>query len=321
MDERRASPSSSSSEVEVEHSTREFVSRYGGEKRTVHQWTSRAAGAGAPAAILAVVHGYAVHCAFPTLRRAAATLAGDGTLAVFGLDLPGHGLSEGVRGYIPSPDAVLSDLSQFLEEVRRGFGDATTPLFLLGNSMGGAISLLHTVRAGSAAAKVDGVVLLSPMLSIPNVSYAAGAALAAVSYVGLGSVELPTVISGYKQGVSERSYKDPEVRAVCARDELGYNGNMRIGTASSCLAMCTSLQDSFEQMRTPFLAIMGDADVVVDPQEPRVMMERTVNVAPADKRLHMIEGGLHALLAEPVETRTRIVEEIREWIAARLQKR
>lgn len=313
MDARGADGGASSSSA-VEHTMREFVSTYGGEKRAVHRWASSAGGE-KPSARVAIVHGYGVHCMFPSLKLAATALAQEEGFIVFGLDLAGHGRSEGLRGYIPSPEAMLSDMFQFLEEVRRD-GDDTTPVFLLGNSMGGAISLLYSI-SDSCTHKIDGIALLAPMLSIPNVSSIAGTALVAVDAIGLGPLSLPSAVSGYRQGVTENSYKDPELRQLCAEDELGYNGNMRVGTAASCLSMCNTLQASFDRIRTPYFIVMGDADATVDPQEPRVMMDKTVNVAACDKRLEMVEGGLHGLLAEPIETRSFIINSIKEWILMR----
>ena len=70
----------------------------------VHKWGLPAADGAAPAsgAAICVFHGYGAHAAYPTCRYAAELLAAAGHV-VYGLDLPGHGESPGVRGLIRDP--------------------------------------------------------------------------------------------------------------------------------------------------------------------------------------------------------------------------
>ncbi|MCB1094496.1 MAG: alpha/beta fold hydrolase [Verrucomicrobiae bacterium] len=61
-------------------------------------------------------------------------------------DLPGHGLSDGQRGFIPSLDAVHSIISENLAWVRDQVGNPLSPGGLLGHSMGGFLSLDYLAR-------------------------------------------------------------------------------------------------------------------------------------------------------------------------------
>jgi pimeloyl-ACP methyl ester carboxylesterase len=79
-----------------------------------------------------------------------------GTCRMLAVDLPGHGLtrSQGRGTGIPAMHALLH---RFLEAVCAG------PVILVGNSMGGMISLLE---ASAAPAAVAGVVLIDPVLPL-----------------------------------------------------------------------------------------------------------------------------------------------------------
>jgi alpha-beta hydrolase superfamily lysophospholipase len=80
--------------------------------------------------------------------------------AVRGYDHYGHGDSGGVRGGLPSDLRLVEDLADILGSTRKRM-QASTPLILLGHSMGGLVAA-HLVAQGLA--RVDGLVLSSPAL-------------------------------------------------------------------------------------------------------------------------------------------------------------
>ncbi|HET7246595.1 MAG TPA: alpha/beta hydrolase [Streptosporangiaceae bacterium] len=79
-----------------------------------------------------------------------------GTCRMLAVDLPGHGLTQSQRRGTGMP-AMHALLHRFIETVRTG------PVILVGNSMGGMISLLE---ASAAPAAVAGVVLIDPVLPL-----------------------------------------------------------------------------------------------------------------------------------------------------------
>lgn len=73
---------------------------------------------------------------------------------VYGLDLRGHGLSDGRRGDYPSRDRLLADLGEALAFVRT----KTRKVILLGHSLGAVNAIL---AANSFPERMDGLVLVS----------------------------------------------------------------------------------------------------------------------------------------------------------------
>ena len=80
--------------------------------------------------------------------------------AVRGYDHYGHGDSGGARGGLPSDQRLVEDLADVLGSTRKRM-DASTPLILLGHSMGG---LVAAQLVAQGLGRVEGLVLSSPAL-------------------------------------------------------------------------------------------------------------------------------------------------------------
>ncbi|KAG7032494.1 Caffeoylshikimate esterase, partial [Cucurbita argyrosperma subsp. argyrosperma] len=84
-------------------------------------------------------HGYGGTCTFffdGTARHIAAS-----GYAVYAMDYPGFGLSEGLHGYIPSFDQLVDDVIEQYKKFKGRPELKGLPHFILGQSMGGAITL------------------------------------------------------------------------------------------------------------------------------------------------------------------------------------
>lgn len=68
----------------------------------------------------------------------------DAGCAVYALDLRGHGRSEGSRAMIDRFSHAVEDINQLVEKVRKRYSGK--PQFLLGHSMGGALSLRYAMH-------------------------------------------------------------------------------------------------------------------------------------------------------------------------------
>jgi alpha-beta hydrolase superfamily lysophospholipase len=84
----------------------------------------------------------------------------DWGFAVRGYDQYGHGESGGVRGCLPTSSRLIDDLADVIDSTRMRMDDST-PLILLGHSMGG---LVASVLVAQGRVPVDGLVLSSPAL-------------------------------------------------------------------------------------------------------------------------------------------------------------
>lgn len=110
-------------------------------------------------AALCAIHGVGEH--FGRYGRFAGYLASRG-IAVYGIDLPGHGRSPGIRGHIGPRDELYALLDRLLAGAAEQCPGA--PLFLMGHSMGGNIALSYRLARPDAALR--GCVISSPWLRL-----------------------------------------------------------------------------------------------------------------------------------------------------------
>lgn len=109
-----------------------------------------------------IVHGLGEHIG--RHAHVAARLNAEGW-NVLGHDLRGHGASEGPRGGLVQPDALLADQALVIDAARLRHPG---PLVLLGHSMGGLIAARFVLGTAGAAwrREVDALVLSSPALDL-----------------------------------------------------------------------------------------------------------------------------------------------------------
>lgn len=111
-----------------------------------------------PKGVIALVHGMGEHS-----RRYdhLSEYWKDRGYASAGLDLRGHGRSEGKRGHTASYDNLMNDIATFLDHVAKACPGAR--LILYGHSMGGNLALNYAIRRQPALA---GVVVSAPYLRL-----------------------------------------------------------------------------------------------------------------------------------------------------------
>jgi alpha-beta hydrolase superfamily lysophospholipase len=71
-------------------------------------------------AVIALIHGMGEH----SLRYLhVAKFFADNGIATMGIDLRGHGKSDGKRGHTPNYEALMNDIDSFLKKVKQEFSD------------------------------------------------------------------------------------------------------------------------------------------------------------------------------------------------------
>ena len=145
----------------------ELVRTSDGKILFVRRW------AGDPGSNLAVLifHGITAYSE-PYGKLIANELAGAG-LNVFGMDLRGHGRSDGIRGDLPSGDRLAQDLCETIASLKPRF----SKVVVLGHSLGVLSSMIAVNRCPGM---IDGLILLSAARQVRPDAYdrlSAGATL------------------------------------------------------------------------------------------------------------------------------------------------
>ena len=228
-----------------------------------------------------IVHGYTEHGG--RYAHFAEQLIQNG-MSVYAHDHIGHGLSEGVRAHVKKFDTLVEDLHLFMEIVLEDAG--SLPVYLFGQSMGGAVALLFTARYGKM---LSGCILSAPAfvigLKIPPV-------LKAVSRVL--SVLFPKM--KVNRGIAEHLSRDPAVIAAYNEDRFLKKKKNRARLGYLLLQLEETIPPELSGITLPICIMQGTADKVVDPKGARIIYE---NISSDDKTLKWFRALYHELLHEP----------------------
>ncbi len=252
-----------------------------------------------PQAAIIVVHGLFEHSR--RYEEFGAYMASHG-FATYVLDLRGHGASEGRRGHVRSFDVLLQDLDRFRREVQ-GLVAVDLPLFLLGHSLGGLISLRYLEEYD---VPFRGAVLTAPWLGtaapVPRWQALAANVLNRV---------LPAFPFPFRLDADELSH-DAERNADYRNDPLIHSTiTPRLFTETSS-AMEIALRRG-DRVGVPVLFLLAGGDRIVDTARS-LAFARSL---PSDRiDIEVLEDQYHEVLQE--RERVATLGQIREWLQERL---
>lgn len=253
---------------------------------------------GIPRAALLIVHGLKDHS--ERYAEVAVDLNAR-NIAVTAFDLRGHGRSEGRRAWVRRFDEYLDDLDLVLRTVREEY--PTTPLFLFGHSMGGAIVTRYVIERRPS---VTGVVLSAPALE-PAASVSRGAIWFTkfLSAIAPGAAVFRTANADFS--------RSPAVVTAMDQDPLIYQQPAPARTAAELLRAMARIQQKRSQLTTPFLVLHGTADRLTNPAGSQALRDGAASV---DKTLHLYPGLYHDLLHEPEQA--TVFADMIAWLAMRI---
>ena len=216
---------------------------------------------------------------------------------VHALDLPGHGLSPGQRGWIPCWEAFRGSVRSFLAQLAGRGGAGARPV-LLGHSMGGTIALDLALREPASMAGV--------IVSNPAVGGARIAPWRLLAARGLSRLRprfsLPTGIP------LAASCHDPQVLARYAADPLRH-GICTARLATEYLATAAAIRQGIGGLTLPLLMLQSGADPVTPAAESRRVFEAAGS---ADKTWRLYPRSLHELF-EDLE-RQEVIGDLAGWL-------
>ena len=219
-------------------------------------------------------------------------------------DQRGHGESTGLPGVIPTSTALLDDLGDVLDDVRRQF--PLLPLILLGHSLGGLVAsrfVALNIRP------VDALVLSSPALD---------AGLSAFQKLLLKV--LPAIAPNLRvaNGLNAKFIShDPLVVKNYRSDRLVHNKiSPRLGQFIATAGPATVAFAA--QWRTPTLLMYAGADKLVNPAGSRRFAKRAAKsktVKPGTVTAACFDGYYHELFNE--RDAAPVFRLLKNWLDAR----
>lgn len=249
-----------------------------------------------PRAVVLIVHGLGEHAA--RYAHFSEYLNSNG-FAVIAADLPGHGLSAGVRGHILDFEEFRQAVLKSYSTLRECYSDA--PVFLLGHSMGGLIStsLLPTEQALFKGAVLSGAAL--KMTAPPAALVQAILRVLAALTPTLRVLTLdPTAVS-----------RDPAVVAAYQADPLVHSGKYTAGLVAAMIKCMDFANRSAAKIRLPILILHGEDDALTHVDGSRDLYKA---VGSDMKELECYPDLFHEILNEP--EKDAVYARISRWISS-----
>ncbi|KAG6394378.1 hypothetical protein SASPL_144962 [Salvia splendens] len=257
--------------------------------------------------------------------------------AVFAMDYPGFGLSEGLHGYIPKFDLIVDDVIEQYSKVKgmipinsvaryddfynlysescfiaKQVSDAENPgfrllpSFLFGQSMGGAVALKVHLKQPDAW---NGAVLAAPMCKLADEMVPPWP----LDQILIGLAKLfPKQKLVPQKDLAELAFKDVKKRQQTAYNVVAYKHKPRLRTAVELLRTTQDIEQQLEKVSLPLLILHGKDDKVTDPSVSSALYERAQS---QDKTLNLYDHSFHSLLeGEPDDIILKVFNDIIYWL-------
>ncbi|MCX6325822.1 MAG: lysophospholipase [Bacteroidia bacterium] len=213
-----------------------------------------------------------------------------------GVDLPGHGRSEGRRGNIKNFALLGEMIDILLKSCNRTFPGI--PVYLYGHSLGGTIVFDYLLRRNP---KVKGAIATSPWLRLSFEPARISLIMASVMKNLLPGLILPSGLNAnhlsQDETVVEKYKTDPLV-----------HGKISIGLFHGIMAAAKYSLVHASELKIPTLILHGSNDLIISTEGSREFAERTAMV-----ELKIWDGGYHELHNEPFKD--EVFKYILNWIS------
>jgi alpha-beta hydrolase superfamily lysophospholipase len=212
-----------------------------------------------------------------------------------GMDLPGHGLSDGKRGNIKNYSLISEMLDIMISEYKKTFPGI--PVFLYGHSLGGGIVIEYILKKSPS---ITGAIVTSPWLRLtfePNrIKLMLSKTLKSLFPALVQPSGLIASHISHNKEVVDNYISDPLV-----------HDKISVGLFHSAVSAAGYSLNNAANLKTPLLLIHGSDDLITSPEGSREFASKTKLV-----ELKIWDGGYHELHNEPFKD--EVFSYIIRWI-------
>jgi alpha-beta hydrolase superfamily lysophospholipase len=247
-------------------------------------------------AVVILIHGLGEH--IQRYRSLSELLAGKG-IGFAGVDLPGHGLSDGKKGHIRSYRLTDEMIDILVAECRKTFPG--TPVILYGHSMGGGILLDYLLRKKP---RIKAAIVTSPWLKLSFEPERSKVKMAAIVKNIFPSLVQPSGL------IADHLTHDNEVIKAYTEDPLVHD-RISVSLFSEAMKAGEDAIRNAGSLTIPLLLMHGSNDMICSPEGSREFAAGTKLA-----ELKIWNGGYHELHNELF--REDFFSYLINWLNARL---
>jgi acylglycerol lipase len=226
----------------------------------------------------------------------------DNNILMFGIDLVGHGRSEGLRGYVDNLEHYATDIINYIDIMKSQY--PSLPMFLMGHSLGGLVAVSIVLQRQELFA---GLILSAPSLVVdPNVAGPIKKMIGRILYYVAPKMSMVSLDHRLISSIPE------EVEAY-NNDPLIFHAGVRIGTAINIQNTMLLNENRLNEISLPLLTIHGSADRIVPLSASEMVIARVSSI---DKTIELFADSFHEILHDREQHKAR--DTILNWMIAKL---
>ena len=253
-----------------------------------------------PKAIILSVHGFNDYSNF--FSEPGELLAKKHDIASYAFDQRGFGNTSN-RGGWAGTKTYVEDVKSVLLAIKTRH--LHIPIYLLGESMGGAVSIL--ALTSETPPDIDGVILISPAIwgrkTMPFYQRIA---------LWIGAKIIPSVkVSG--KGLNIKASDNKEMLLNLSRDPLVIKYT-RIGTINGLVDLMGSALEKSSEFSGPSLILFGEKDEIIPKKPTMKMLANLTHDETYPHRLAVYKDGYHMLTRDLQAS--IVIKDIASWINA-----
>jgi alpha-beta hydrolase superfamily lysophospholipase len=222
-------------------------------------------------------------------------------LAVYALDMRGHGKSDGERLFVESFGDYAEDLAKLVTLAKQR--EQGAPTFVLGHSAGGVVSCLYALDHQT---EIAGLICESFAHELPAPEFA----LAILK--GVGAIAPHAHVLKLKD---EDFSRDPKFVEQMKNDPLIPKEGYEAKTVAALVRADERLKKELSRITLPVFILHGSADRAAKPHGSQFFHEVATS---KDKTLKLYEGHFHDLLNDV--DKEKVMADVIQWTTARLAR-
>lgn len=216
-------------------------------------------------------------------------------IGFLGVDLPGHGRSEGRRGNIKSYNLPGEMIDILLNSCKQTF--PSCPVYIYGHSLGGGIVLEYLLKRNP---KIKGAIVTSPWLRLSFEPSKSKLIMASIMKNLIPGLIQPSGLNvnhiSHDEAIVEKYSNDPLV-----------HGKISVSLFAAAMSAGKYSLDHASELKIPTLILHGSDDMLTSPDGSREFAGKTIMV-----ELKIWDGGYHELHNEPFKE--EVFKYIMDWI-------